>query len=144
MGLNRTLKLKARTKDLLRDYKGNQNPLKLIRDIMLRARAETILDVVKPGVTGAEVYKVYLDAWNELGYPPVRFIGHGLGLSTHERPLLSDFEKLKLEEKMLLCIEPLLLFPGVEGYQIEDEVLVTKGGHEILTNLMDTSNLYEI
>jgi len=34
MGLDRTLKLKARTKDLLRDYKGNQNPLKLIRDIM--------------------------------------------------------------------------------------------------------------
>lgn len=105
---------------------------------------EKILDVIKPGISGADVYKVYLDAWNELGYPPVRFIGHGLGLSTHERPLLSDFEKIELEENMLLCIEPLLLYPGVEGYQVEDEVLVKKGGYEILTNLMDTSNLYEI
>ena len=59
-------------------------------------------------------------------------------------PAPASPETIPPEEKMLLCIEPLLLFPGVEGYQIEDEVLVTKGGHEILSNLMDTSNLYEI
>jgi len=105
---------------------------------------ETILETIRPRVKAFEVYNAYLKIWKDFGFSPVRFIGHGLGLSTHERPLLSDSDDLALKKGMLLCIEPLLLFPKIEGYHLEDEVLVTKDGHEIVTNLMDTSELYEI
>jgi len=105
---------------------------------------DKMLKLVKPGVKAYQVYNAYLKIWTSFGFKPVRFIGHGLGLSTHERPLLSDFDKLVLQEGMVLCIEPLLLIPGVEGYHVEDEILITKDGYEILTDLMNTSELYEI
>lgn len=105
---------------------------------------DKVLKTVKPGVKAYQIYDAYLKIWTSFGLKPVRFIGHGLGLSTHERPLLSDFDKLALQKGMVFCIEPLLLIPGVEGYHVEDEILITKDGYEILTDLMDTSELYEI
>lgn len=105
---------------------------------------DKMLKLVKPGVKAYQVYNAYLKIWTSFGFKPVRFIGHGLGLSTHERPLLSDFDKLVLQEGMVFCIEPLMLIPGVEGYHVEDEILITKDGYEILTDLMNTSELYEI
>lgn len=105
---------------------------------------DKVLETVKPGVKACQIYDAYLKVWTSFGLNPLRFIGHGLGLSTHERPLLSDFDKLVLQEGMVFCIEPLLLTPSVEGYHLEDEILITKDGYKILTNLMDTSELYEI
>jgi Xaa-Pro dipeptidase len=105
---------------------------------------DKMLKMVKPGVKACQVYDAYLETWTSFGFKPVRFIGHGLGLSTHERPLLSDFDKIVLQKGMVFCIEPLLLIPGVEGYHLEDEILITKDGYEILTDIMETSELYEI
>jgi len=105
---------------------------------------KAILDIIRPGVKACDVYNLYLRTWKEFRFKPVRFVGHGLGLSAHERPFLSDFDKLKLQNGMILCVEPLLLIPGYGGYHIEDEILVTKDGSEIITNRMDTSNLFEI
>jgi Xaa-Pro dipeptidase len=103
-----------------------------------------MLDIIKPGIKACDVYSAYLKTWKEFGFKPIRFIGHGLGLSAHERPFLSDFDKLELQEGMILCVEPLLLIPGFGGYHVEDEILVTKEGSEIITNRMDTSSLFEI
>ncbi len=105
---------------------------------------DKVLNAVKPGVKACRVYDAYLKTWTSFGLKPVRFIGHGLGLSTHERPLLSDFDEIVLQEGMVFCIEPLLLVPGVEGYHLEDEILITEDGCEVLTDLMETSELYEI
>lgn len=103
-----------------------------------------MLEIIKPGVRACDLYDSYLKMWKSFGFKPVRFIGHGLGLSAHERPLLSDFDKLPLQEGMVLCIEPLLLIKGYGGYHLEDEILVTNDGCEIITNQMDTSRLIEI
>lgn len=110
---------------------------------LVETKDET-LRVLKPGVRAFQIYDAYLKIWTRLGLRPIRFIGHGLGLSAHERPLLNDFDKLVLQEGMVICIEPLLLVPGIEGYHVEDEVLITRDGYEILTSLIDTSELYEI
>ena len=110
----------------------------------LATTKDKVLETVKPGVKATEVYDAYLNTWSEFGFKPVRFIGHGLGLSAHERPFLGDIEEMSLQEGMILCIEPLLLIPGIEGYHVEDEILVTKDGYENLTTVMDTSRLYEI
>lgn len=105
---------------------------------------KTMLNMIKPGIRASEIYETYLKVWKRFGFKPVRFIGHGLGLSAHERPFLSDFDKLEIREGMVLCVEPLLLIPGYGGYHVEDEILVTEDGSEIITNRMDTSNLFEI
>lgn len=110
----------------------------------LTTTKDKVLETVKPGVKASEVYDAYLKIWSEFGFKPVRFIGHGLGLSAHERPFLGDIEEMGLQEGMILCVEPLLLIPGIEGYHVEDEILVTKDGYENLTTVMDTSRLYEI
>jgi N-methylhydantoinase A/oxoprolinase/acetone carboxylase beta subunit len=60
--------------------------------------------------------------------------GHGLGLSEHELPIIDKDSKAKLKLGMVLTIEPGIYIKGIGGARIEDMVLVTREGHEVLTN----------
>ncbi|MHC4646069.1 MAG: M24 family metallopeptidase [Planctomycetota bacterium] len=60
--------------------------------------------------------------------------GHGLGLEVHEEPVISAERKGKLEAGMVLTIEPGVYIPGKIGVRIEDDVLVTKNGHTVLSS----------
>lgn len=93
------------------------------------------IEASKPGRTCAEVDLAARNIIREAGYGgffPHR-LGHGLGISVHEFPSLTETNQMILQEGMVYTIEPGIYVPNVAGVRIEDDVYVTKDGVEILT-----------
>lgn len=67
-------------------------------------------------------------------------LGHGIGLEVHEEPSISSKNKVqRLEEGMVFTIEPGIYLPGKFGIRLEDMVLVTKKGAEVLSGAVNKS-----
>ena len=95
------------------------------------------LDALRPGAISSDIYAIYRDAMERAGLPAYHFVGHGLGVTLHEEPFINALKSVRLEEGMVLCIEPLTSVEGRFGMQIEDEVLITADGCELLTEARD-------
>ena len=61
-------------------------------------------------------------------------IGHSLGVELHETPMIRPGEKRKLEEGMVINIEPLITDSAGETYHLEDLFVVTGNGPRLLTH----------
>ncbi len=67
------------------------------------------------------------------GHDPMHALGHGVGMNVHEDPILSQKSDKVLKENMVIAVEPGIYIPGKYGIRIEDTVLITREGTEILT-----------
>jgi Xaa-Pro aminopeptidase len=103
-------------------------------DAVLEAQLAGIA-AVRPGATAGEVDEAARNVLkrSKLDKYFTHSTGHGVGLEIHEAPRLATGETTVLEPGMVLTIEPGIYIPGQGGVRIEDMILVTKTGCEILT-----------
>ena len=96
-------------------------------EIVLEAQKKAI-KVIKPGIKASYVDKVARKVIEDYGYGSnfIHSTGHGLGLEVHEKPLLSQSDKSKLQEGMVITVEPGIYIKDEFGVRIEDVVLIKK------------------
>jgi Xaa-Pro aminopeptidase len=122
--------------DLTRTFSLGKLPASFSRvyRIVEKAQKEGILRV-KPGVTAGSVDLASRRVIQRQGYGPlfVHSTGHGVGIDIHEDPRIGPGAKDILKQNMVVTVEPGIYIPGKFGVRIEDTLLVTANGSEVLT-----------
>ena len=115
---------------------GKQKPrFKKIYGIVREAHDRAIARV-RPGVKASDVDLAARCVIQKNGFGKFfgHAAGHGIGMSVHEEPSISRLNKTSLAPGMVFTVEPAIYVPGFGGVRIEDMVLVTESGCEVLTH----------
>ncbi|MGJ9383277.1 M24 family metallopeptidase [Salipaludibacillus sp. CF4.18] len=108
----------------------------------LRKIYQTVLEAqirgvngIKPGMTGKEADALTRDYITEQGYGQYfgHSTGHGMGMEVHEGPGLSYKSDKILEPGMVVTVEPGIYVAGIGGTRIEDDIVITESGNDILS-----------
>jgi Xaa-Pro dipeptidase len=112
-------------------------------DLVYRAQ-EAAFDAIRPGATGKEVDAAARDLIEATEYRGlfVHGLGHSIGLAVHDGGAMNPHTDVTLEEGMVFTVEPGVYVPGYGGVRIEDDIVVTADGHEVLTTA--TRDLLEV
>jgi len=120
-------------------FSGKINSLaRKIYKIVLKAQ-ELALAEIKPGVVISQIDGFARGYIEKKGYASFfgHGLGHGVGLEVHEEPYINKIEKKRIKAGMVFTVEPAIYLPDKFGIRIEDMVLVTKRGMEVLSGALD-------
>jgi Xaa-Pro aminopeptidase len=108
--------------------------LEEIYNVVLEAN-ELAIKACKPGISGEEIDQVAREHIASKGYGKyfIHGTGHGLGMDIHESPYVRKGANTIMEPGMVVTIEPGIYIEGLGGVRIEDVVLITHNGAEVLT-----------
>ena len=107
----------------------------------VRSCQDAAIAAVRPGARASEVYEAAREAiagtrWEDCfqghGAERGQYIGHGVGLELDELPVLAPHDSTVLEKRMALAIEPKVITPHAGAVQMEDTVIVTDDGCEVI------------
>lgn len=109
--------------------------LRRVYNAVLEAE-EAAVAAVRPGVRGGELDALARGILERHGLAEAfaHSLGHGVGLNIHEGPSLRVGSEDVLEPGMVVTVEPGAYLPGVGGVRIEDLLLVTEDGYELLSH----------
>ena len=110
--------------------------LRRVYHVVLKAQRRAIT-AIKPGVTLEKLDGVARRLIAGAGYEKNfrHGLGHGIGLEIHEAPRVAPGQDQLLEPGMVVTVEPGIYLPGWGGVRVEDDVLVTRTGHEVLSRV---------
>jgi Xaa-Pro aminopeptidase len=92
------------------------------------------ISLIRPGVVAREVDQKVRQFITDAGYPVYpHHTGHGVGVSGHEAPRIVPYSEEVLQEGMVIMLEPGIYIPGQISCRLEDGMLITTDGVEILT-----------
>src|SRR5262249_5437263 len=107
---------------------------------------ERAIAAIRPGARAHDVDAVARSVIHAAGYGD-RFdhgLGHGLGMDIHEAPRLRKDSRDTLEPGMVVTVEPGVYLPDWGGVRIEDDVLVTPDGCEVLPHIPKTLDSFRV
>ena len=103
-----------------------------------------VKDLIKPGASCPEIYRKFLEKFGALGFEPISFVAHGIGLHLHEEPYMGRYGDEIVQAGMVGAFEPLVYIPGRFGMQNKDMFCVTGKGCELLSDVTPTDTLLKV
>jgi Xaa-Pro aminopeptidase len=137
-GVNTTGNYKSDLTRTLFTGKPTRRHEKVYRTVLKAQRAA--IDAIRPGAVCQEVDAVARNVIRKAGYGKYfgHGLGHGIGLQIHEQPRFAPKITTTLVPGMVVTVEPGIYLPGWGGVRIEDDVLVTREGCEVLSRAVST------
>ena len=110
--------------------------MRRIYDVVLKAQLAAIAKI-RPGANITDVDKAARKVIGDVGFGKYfgHGLGHGIGLEVHEQPYMSQVANGQLKSGMVVTVEPGIYLPKIGGVRIEDDILVTRDGHDVLSSV---------
>jgi len=115
-------------------YAGEPTRLQQEMHCTVAAALDFAISLVKPGAVCSEIDRAVRQFIADAGYPIYpHHTGHSVGVTGHADPRIVPYNNQVVEAGMVLMLEPGIYYPGITGVRLEDAVLVTATGAEVLT-----------
>lgn len=116
-------------------YAGDPTPEQAAMHRVTAEALEFAISLVRPGAVAGDIDRQVRQFIADNNYPVYpHHTGHGVGVTGHEGPRIVPYNDELLQEGMVVLLEPGIYLPGQAGVRLEDAVLVTADGAELLTH----------